>query len=214
MCCPSCCFTAACSTDTETHRLVSPHTHTLERSSSRLNDELLRKPLNIHRLTSLSLLPLLFFFFLLFLLWTHAGSSAHAWQCLAGLQWFWVTEGAAIVIKKPAEGELIEGVLRVLPVWKAECIQSPGAVPAVAPRSWASFFLHWVEVGRVHGVSDLWPVGRWLLPQIAGEVHLREEGVSLDLAGAVGTKTILSRAAKTADDVYRLWAQLHLWRYL
>lgn len=205
------------------------HKHTPERSSSRwkLNDKPIRTSLNIHWLTSLSLLSLFLliffvFFFLLFLallvlfllLWAHAGSSAHAWRRLGGLEGFWVAEGAAVVVKEPAERELIKSVLRVLPVRRAECVQGPGAVPAVAPCSWASFLFHWVKVGRVHRVSNFGPIGCWLLPQIAGEIHLGEEGVSLDLSSAVGTQAVLCRTAETADDVDRLWAQFDLWRYM
>lgn len=200
---------------TQTH-LCSMHTTTHIRIQRG------RAALNIHRLTSLSLLSLLLFILILLVLllllillfWAHAGGSCDAWQRLAGLERFRVAEGAAVVIEESAEGELIEGVLWVLPVRGAEHVQRRGAVPAVAPRSGAALLLHGVKVGCVHWVRDLGPVRGWLLPKIARKVHLGEKGVSLDLASPVGTQTILRRAAEAADDVNGLWAQFDLGRNL
>lgn len=119
-----------------------------------------------------------------------------------------------MVIKEPAEGELIEGMLRVLPVWGAEHVQGSGAVPAVTPCTGAALLLDRVKVGRVHWVGNLGPVGGRLLPQVAGEVHLGEERVSLYLTCAVCTQSILSRAAEATNDINSLGAQFDLGRHL
>lgn len=136
------------------------------------------------------------------------------WRRLAGFRGLRVAEGAAVVVEKPAEGELVEGVLWVLPLRGAKHVQSPGAVPTVAPRSGATFLLHGVEVGRVHRVGDLGAVGGRLLPQVAGEVNLGEEGVGFDLASPVGAQAIFCGAAEAADDVDGLWTEFDLGGHL
>lgn len=136
------------------------------------------------------------------------------WRRLTGFRGLRVAEGAAVVVKKSAEGELVEGVLWVFPLRGAKHVQSPGAVPTVAPRSGATFLLHGVKVGRVHWMGDLGAVGGWLLPQIAGEVNLGEEGVGFYLASPVGTQTIFCRAAEAADDVDGLWTKFDLGGHL
>ena len=128
--------------------------------------------LHVHWLTSLSLLfSILFIFFfviqvplVLFRLLPHAAGSCDARWHLAGLKRLGVAERAAVVIKEPAEGEFVEGVLWVLPMRGEEYVQSSGAVPAVTPCPGAALLLHRVKVGRVHWVGDLGPVGGRLLP--------------------------------------------------
>lgn len=136
------------------------------------------------------------------------------WRRLAGFRGLRVAEGAAVVVEKPAEGELVEGVLWVLPLRRAKHVQSPGAVATVAPRSGATLLLHGVEVGRVHRVGDLGAVGGRLLPQVAGEVNLGEEGVGFDLASPVGAQAIFCGAAEAADDVDGLWTEFDLGGHL
>lgn len=151
---------------------------------------------------------------LVLLFWTHAGGSSDAWQHLTGLRWLRVAEGTSVIIEESTEGEFVESVLWVLPMRGAEQVQCPGAVPAVAPCPGAALLLNRVEVRCVHRMGDLGPVRGRLLPQIAGEVHLGEEGVGLDLAGTISTQTILCGTAETAYDVNCLWAQFDLGRHL
>lgn len=173
--------------------------------------------LHIHRLAPLPLLPFLVLIVLLLLpllallIRAHARGPREARRHLGGLG---VSEGAAVVVEEPAEGELVEGVLRVLPVGRAEQVQRPRAVLAVAPRAGAALLLHGVEVGRVHRMGDLGLVGCRLLPQVAGEVQRREEGVGFDLAGAVGAQAVLGGAAEATDDVDGLRAEFDLGRHL
>ncbi|TNN53105.1 hypothetical protein EYF80_036687 [Liparis tanakae] len=172
--------------------------------------------LHVHRLAPLPLLSLLLlvivvlFLFFSFIFLVLLAVPPGARRRPAGLERLGVAEGAAVVVEEPAEGELVEGVLRVLPVRRAQRVQRPRAVAAVAPRPGDALLLHGVEVGRVHRVSDLGPVGRRLLPQVAGEVHLGEEGVGLDFAGAIGAQAVLRGAAEAADDVHGLGAELDL----
>lgn len=150
-------------TSTHTHARA----HTRETSSKKAQR---RAALDIDWLTSLPLLSVLLFILrvLLFLLVlffrAQAGGSCHVGRHLKGLQGLGVAEGAAVVVEKPAEGELVEGVLWVLPLRGAEHVQRSGAVPAVTPGSGATLLLHGVEVGRVHRMGDLGPVGGRLLP--------------------------------------------------
>lgn len=177
--------------------------------------------LHVHRLTPLPLLSFLVLLLLILLLplfslllWAQARCPREVRRQLAHLRGLRVSEGAAIVVEEPAKGELVEGVLRVLPVGGAEQVQGPRAVLAVAPGAGPALLLHGVKVGRVHRVSNLGLVGGRLLPQIAGEVQLGEEGVSFDLAGAVGAQAVLGGAAEATDDVDGLWAEFDLGRHL
>lgn len=63
-------------------------------------------------------------------------------------------------------------------------------------------------------MGDLGLIGCRLLPQIAGEVQLGEEGVGFDLAGAIGAQAVLGGAAEAANDVNGLGTEFDLRRHL
>lgn len=114
----------------------------------------------------------------------------------------------AVVVEEAAEGELVEGVLRVL------AVPEPGAqrvvvVAVVAPELVG---VHGVEVGRVRTVGDLGYVRRRmrLLPHVHAEVHAPEKAVRFDLVCPVLAQTVLGPAAQLHDQIGRLGAQLDL----
>lgn len=114
----------------------------------------------------------------------------------------------AVIVKKAAEGELVEGVLWVL------AVPEPGAqrvvvVAVVAPEL---IWVHGVEVGRVCTVGDLGHVGRrmWLLPHVHAEVNAPEKGVRFDLICTVLPQPVLVPSAQLYDQIRRLGAQLGL----
>ena len=117
-------------------------------------------------------------------------------------------ERVAVVVEEPPEGELVEGVLGVPAARGAQRIPGLGAVlAAVLP---GALLVHWVEVGRVHGVADRGHVGGRLPPDVAGEVDGAQERVGLQVVGPVAAQPVLSRAAELGDEVPGLGAQLHL----
>lgn len=116
----------------------------------------------------------------------------------------------AVVIKEAAEGELVEGMLRVL------AVPEPGAqsVIMVAVITPQLVRVHGIKVGRVCAVSDLGYVRRRmrLLTHVHAEVHTPEKGVRFDLVSSVLTQPVFRPAAQLYDQIGRLGAQLGLRR--
>ncbi len=120
---------------------------------------------------------------------TSPNTAGQVLRCLGGLG---ITEWTAIIIKKPSEGELIEGMLRVFAVRRTEDVPSAGAVSTVTPGSWTPLLFNRVKVGCIHGVGNLRSVWSRLCTKIAGEIHLGKEWVSLYLSSPVSSQTLFS----------------------
>lgn len=117
-------------------------------------------------------------------------------------------ERVAVVVEEPAEGELVEGVLRVPAAGGRQRVPGLGALPAgLVP---GAFFIHRVKIGGVHGVADGGDVWCGLLPYVAGEVDGAEERVCLEVVCPIPAQAVVCRAAQPSDEVAGLGTQLHL----
>lgn len=115
----------------------------------------------------------------------------------------------AVIVKEAAEGELVEGVLRVLAV--LEPAVERVVVIAVAVFAPQFVWVHGVEVGGVCAVCDFGDVRRVvLLPEVRGEVDGLEEGLGFDLAGSVFPEPVLWATAELEDEISSLRTQLGL----
>lgn len=114
----------------------------------------------------------------------------------------------SVAVEEAAEGELVEGVLGVLPV--AEQRRQRVVVVVLAVHAPQFVRVHGVEVGGVRGVGDGGNVGRHLLPEVTGEVDGPEEGVGFDFVGAVCAEAVVGAAAQFDDEIGRLGAELGL----
>lgn len=116
----------------------------------------------------------------------------------------------AVVIEEAAEGELVEGVLRVLAVPEpgAQCVVMVGVV---APQL---VWVHGIKVRCVCTVSNLGYMRRRmrLLTHVHAEVHAPEKGVRFDLVSTVLTQPVFGPAAQLYDQIRCLGAQLGLRR--
>lgn len=114
----------------------------------------------------------------------------------------------AVIVEEATEGELVEGVLRVLAVSEPGA-QSVIVVAVVAPEL---VWVHGVEVGRVCTVGDLghvrWWV--WLLPHVHAKVNAPKKGVRFDLICPVLAQPVLGSTTQLHDQIGRLGAQLGL----
>lgn len=117
----------------------------------------------------------------------------------------------AVIVKEAAEGELVEGVLRVLAVLEpaVECVVVV-AVGIVAPEF---VRVNRVKVGGVSAVCNFGDVRRMvLLPQICGEVDAFEERLGFNLISSIFPNPVIWATAELQDQVSSLWTQLGLQR--
>ncbi len=115
----------------------------------------------------------------------------------------------AVIVKEAAEGELIEGMLRVLAVLEpaVQCVVGV-SVSIVAPEFVG---VNGVKVGGVSAVCDFGDVRRMvLMPQVCGEVDAFEEGMGFNLISSVFPKPVFRASAELQDQVGGLRTQLGL----
>lgn len=101
----------------------------------------------------------------------------------------------AVVVKKASEGELVEGVFRVLSVAEPDVegvVIAVLVIPVAAPHF---IRVHGIKVGGVCGVGNGGDVRCHLLPEVAGEVDAFEEGMSFDFVRTIFTEAVLGAAA-------------------
>lgn len=111
-------------------------------------------------------------------------------------RWLRVAEWVTVVIKEPAESELIKGMFWVFVVGRHECVQGHCAVPAVVP---GAFFIHWIKVWSVHRVTDFWDIRCWLSSNVIREVHGIKEGVSLYFISSIPPQSVLCCTTKLGN---------------
>lgn len=96
------------------------------------------------------------------------------------------------LIEKPSERELVESVLEMLSVLVGFIVGFRLGIRI--------FRINRIEIGCVRWMFDHRYVGR-LLPAQSVKADIVEEGVRLDLVGAVAAEPILGAAAETEDEV-------------